>query len=272
MKIPIITVLLCILVVFSFAQQQPSTETQNFRSYSDTIENQRRAASAKKDYPEAIRLITQWIGEYEHVPAEIKHANQGLYVGMYYNLACYQNLAGKKKAALTNFEKAVTLGYSDYAGTLKDLDLQSLHNNRRFRKAVQQMREKSDMNYVLKHAPAYRNEIIKDIPIFTYQSATAPELVALRKDFNLDSVAGKGDEISRIKNLLLWAHNAVRHDGNSPENPPSRNARDLIAVCKKENKGINCRMIATILRDAYQAEGFKSRMVTCLPKDSSDIQ
>lgn len=29
-------------------------------------------------------------------------------------------------------------------------------------------------------------------------------------------------------------------------------------------------MIATILRDAYQAEGFKSRMVTCLPKDSSD--
>lgn len=37
-------------------------------------------------------------------------------------------------------------------------------------------------------------------------------LVQLRKHFNLDSIAGSGDEISKIKNLLYWVHNIVPHD------------------------------------------------------------
>ena len=47
--------------------------------------------------------------------------------------------------------------------------------------------------------------------------------------FNLDS-AGSGDELSKIRNLMHWVHNAVRHDGSS-SNPTSRNAIDLIEVC-----------------------------------------
>ena len=43
-----------------------------------------------------------------------------------------------------------------------------------------------------------------DIPTFTYQSADAPELQALRLKYNLDSVAGTGDEVTQILNVLHW--------------------------------------------------------------------
>jgi hypothetical protein len=68
---------------------------------------------------------------------------------------------------------------------------------------------------------------------------------------------------------MRWAHGIVRHDGNSM-NPTPRNAIHLIDVCKKEDRGINCRMMATILNEAYLAMGFKSRHITCLPFDKSD--
>jgi predicted DNA-binding protein (MmcQ/YjbR family) len=270
MKKIILTTLSCfILVICSVAQQKLSKEAEDFKSYTKVLENQRGTATDKKDYPEAIRLVTEWLNKYEHGSSDIKASGKGYHSGMYYNLACYQNLVGKKEAALNTLEKSIELGYSNYSGTLKDADFANLHENKRFKAALQLMREKWDMNYILKKSEPYRNEKIVGFPVFTYQSPDAPELVRLRKEFNLDSVAGKGDETSRIKNLLLWAHNSVRHDGGA-SNPPSRNASDLIAVCKKENRGVNCRMMATILRDAYQAEGFKSRVVSCNPKDTTD--
>ena len=54
---------------------------------------------------------------------------------------------------------------------------------------------------------------------------------------------------------MHWVHNAVRHDGSS-RNPTSRNAIDLIEVCRKENRGINCRMMAQVLNECYLAMGF----------------
>jgi hypothetical protein len=270
MKKTLLTMICCILTAFTIAQQKLSKEAEDFNTYTKTLDESRRAASEKKDYPEAVKLIVEWIGKYERSSVAVKSAALQFYPGFYYNLACYQNLSGKKDAALTAFEKSVTLGYSNYVNTLQDTDLESLHQDKRFKVALQKLREKGDMNYVLKKAEPYVNEKVESLPAFTYQSANAPELLKLKEDFNLDSVAGKGDEVSKLKNLLFWVHNAVRHDGGS-DNPPSRNARDLIAVCQKENRGVNCRMMATILRDAYQAEGFKARMVTCMPKDTADF-
>jgi hypothetical protein len=61
----------------------------------------------------------------------------------------------------------------------------------------------------------------------------------------------------------------VRHDGSST-NPPSRNALDIIRVCREEDRGVNCRMMATILNEACLAMGFPSRHITCMPKDTLD--
>ena len=119
----------------------------------------------------------------------------------------------------------------------------------------------------LKKAHKYNNKDNRYIPKFTYQAMTDENLVRLRKEFNLDSIAGQGNEISKIINLLYWVHDVVRHDGNS-YNPSSQNAIDLINICKVENRGVNCRMMAAILNECYLSMGFKSRFVTCMPKET----
>ena len=120
---------------------------------------------------------------------------------------------------------------------------------------------------ILKGAGKYNLTDNRFIPEFTYQSAENPDLQRIRNDLKLDSIAGKGSELSQIFNLMHWVHNLVKHDGNS-DNPTLKNAIDLINVCKVENRGVNCRMLATILNECYLAKGIKSRYITCMPKET----
>jgi hypothetical protein len=266
----LLTTLICFVTLFARSQSQPvPAEVTEFTNYTTKLENDRRAATEKKEYLTAGNLCAEWIDKYEHASPAIQRSVKVYYPGMYYNLACYVNLQGKKEQALTALEKCVSLGYANYANTKVDTDLESLHNDKRFKAALNTLRERGDMGYLLTKSGPYNKATGKDMPSFSYQQATDPVLVNLKSKFNLDSVSGTGNEISKFKNLLYWVHNVVRHDGGS-NNPPSRNAIDLIAVCQKEKRGVNCRMMATILRDVYQAEGFKARVVTCMPKDTLD--
>ena len=120
---------------------------------------------------------------------------------------------------------------------------------------------------ILKKAASYNYKDSRFVPTFTYQSKDNPNLVRIRQQFKLDSVAGTGNEVSRILNVLHWVHNTIRHDGSS-NNPTLKNAIDLINVCRTENRGVNCRMMATILNECYLSLGFKSRYVTCMPKET----
>lgn len=120
---------------------------------------------------------------------------------------------------------------------------------------------------ILKRAAKYNVNDDRVIPKFTYQSANNPNLQSLRKHYKLDSIAGNGNEFARVINLLHWVHNLIRHDGQNG-NPPIKNAESMIEVCKKENRGLNCRGLAITLNECYLSLGFQSRYVTCLPKDS----
>lgn len=120
---------------------------------------------------------------------------------------------------------------------------------------------------ILKGAAKYNNTDNRFVPKFTYQSSHNPNLQKIRKDLKLDSIAGKGSELSQIFNLLHWVHNLVKHDGSSM-NPTLKNAIDLINVCKIENRGVNCRMLAIILNECYLSMGITSRYVTCMPKET----
>ncbi|VXB24660.1 Transglutaminase superfamily protein [Flavobacterium sp. 9AF] len=119
----------------------------------------------------------------------------------------------------------------------------------------------------LKKASEYNNNDIRFIPKFTYQSNDNPSLIKIRQELKLDSIAGKGSELSKIFNLMHWVHNLVKHDGGS-DNPTLKNAIDLIKICKSENRGVNCRMLATILNECYLSLNIKSRHVTCMPKET----
>lgn len=120
---------------------------------------------------------------------------------------------------------------------------------------------------MLKAAGKYSISDNRFVPKFSYQSANAPNLVNIRKELKLDSIAGNGNELSKIFNLMHWVHNLVRHDGSS-SNPTLKNAIDLVKVCKVENRGVNCRMLATILNECYLSIGISSRYITCMPKES----
>ena len=120
---------------------------------------------------------------------------------------------------------------------------------------------------ILKKGSEYNSSDNRFIPEFKYQSQDNPNLVKIREALKLDSIAGTGNELSQIFNLLHWVHNTVKHDGNS-YNPQSKNAVDLLAVCKNENRGINCRMMATMLNECYLAMGIKSRYITCMPRET----
>jgi len=120
---------------------------------------------------------------------------------------------------------------------------------------------------ILKGAEKYNYSDNRFIPEFTYQSEDNPNLKTIRQELQLDSIAGKGNELSQIFNLFHWVHNLIRHDGSS-NNPTLKNAIDLIRVCKTENRGVNCRMLATILNECYLSMGIKSRFITCMPKES----
>ncbi|WP_300663219.1 transglutaminase-like domain-containing protein, partial [Fluviicola sp.] len=119
----------------------------------------------------------------------------------------------------------------------------------------------------LKKAAKFNYSDKRFVPEFTYQALNDERLMKIRKDLKLDSIAGEGNEVSKIINLMHWVHNTVRHDGSS-DNPVLKNALDLIQVCKMENRGINCRMMATILNECYLSMGIKSRHITCMPKET----
>jgi hypothetical protein len=104
------------------------------------------------------------------------------------------------------------------------------------------------------------------IPKFTYLSIADSNLVKTRHVLNLDSIAGKGNEVSKILNVLHWVHYVVWHDGEA-SNPSSKNALDLISYCKTQSRGLTCRMMATVLNECYLSLGIKSRIITCMPKE-----
>lgn len=126
------------------------------------------------------------------------------------------------------------------------------------------------VNYlaILKRASNYSNADNEQFPRFTYQSSNDSVLVALRKNFKLDSIAGFGNETSRLINLLHWVHNTVRHDGQHESGIININANAILTAAKTKRIGVSCGELATTLNDCYLAMGWKSRKIYCFPKDS----
>ena len=120
------------------------------------------------------------------------------------------------------------------------------------------------LNLLIEYS-SYDYDEINDIE-FTYMDSSDGDLRALREDYGLDSIAGDGDELSRIMNLMLWVNENLEHDGSS-SNPYPPNAANIIETCWNEDRGVNCRMLAIVLNDFYLSMGFKSRFVICKPHE-----
>jgi len=183
-----------------------------------------------------------------------------------YDLACIYALAGEKEPALAHLEKSVQAGYDDYSNIKQDSDLALLRSDERFGRLVEEVRKRGDKLLALQSAGPYMKGQKADYQ-FTYQPATDADLQRVRAFFNLDSIAGKGDEISQMKNIMYWLHDQIRHDGQNGIPSVPRNAIDIYKACKAEQRGLNCRGLAIMLCEMYLAMGWPARFLTCLPRD-----
>jgi hypothetical protein len=185
-------------------------------------------------------------------------------------LACAYSLQRKKKEAVAAFETSVNdYGYTNYSHAATDSDLDNIRKEKRFIALMQSIREKGDYKYILKQAGKYEKSDTAGLPRFEYEGANNGRLKDVKNLFNLDSIAGQGDEISKIINLMTWVHNTIRHDGNNYA-LCEFDAIDFYNYYKATGKGINCRGLAITLNECYLAMGFKSRYMTCMPKDEND--
>lgn len=263
MNMKALTLALFISCYCLLGMAQERTKDSLMKLFEQTLEKEQDARK-NNDYPKAVEGWTHYLEEAAKYPVDIPRPMED--AKACYQIGCMYALNNSPKEALKMLEKSIEMGLDDYWNLATDDDMKSLKDNRRYQKLMLKMKAQSDdFSKILKQSAGYTKNTAKDIPAFTYMDANDSNLVRIRNYFNLDSIAGTGDEISKIKNLLTWVHNVVRHDGSSM-NPKEKNAIAMVEVCKKENRGINCRMMAQLLNECYLAMGFKSRFVTCMPQ------
>lgn len=117
----------------------------------------------------------------------------------------------------------------------------------------------------LRLSPAYAPDPSRN-ERFEYATPDNALLTLTRERFNLDSIAGTGDDVSRIKNLLYWVHDNIPHNGNNGYPRGEMNLRNIYDSAHRDSCGYNCRVLAIALTEALLAEGIPARYLTCESK------
>ncbi len=224
-------------------------------------------ACEKEDTLAYQQYLRDFLNQYKLLSAPDQTQFAGYLQNAYYNGSCCFSIAHSKLKAIALLQKAVAAGYNNYRHLIADKDFNNIRKEKSFQLLLKTMRETSDYLYILRKHAQYDSKVNEDLPGFKYQDSQNRELQVLKMAFNLDSIAGRGSDYLKMINLMHWVHTVIPHDGNHP-NPEIKNALSLVEACKKNNRGLNCRGLATVLNECYLAMGFKARMVTCLPKDS----
>ena len=187
-----------------------------------------------------------------------------------YDLACCYALTKQKKQALEALGRSVDSGYKRYDNMVNDNDLVSLRKDKKYQALLAMVKERQPLNVLKKSAPYAQDSVKIDFP-FSYESKDSKCLSMVREYFKLDSVAGQGDELSKIINLLHFVHDNIRHDGSNRAFA-EMDAIDLYNYYKTTGKGVNCRQLAISLCEMYLSMGIPARYVTCMPADSLDFE
>ena len=256
-----------------FAQTN-STTWNKFLSDFKQLENEYNTYYPAKDYQKAAMVLNTIAAKMDSLQLsetekqEFQTSIKEINANVYYNIACLQSLLNQKKQAVTSFEKAILWGYTDYRNALNDPDLNNIRKENKFVKALSQLKQYDKLT-LLQQSGGYISEDNLALPVFNYQSESNHNLAAVKNFFKLDSIAGHGDEISKIRNILFFVANNIKYDGSNWA-LCEFDAIDFYNYHKATGKGINCRHKAMTLNEMYLAMGFKSRFVTCMPKDDKD--
>lgn len=252
------------------AQNQRMMDFQNeFSKYQTQYRDQMHSGKHKDALAPLASCITlldtTTIFKVAPIPEEAILEQKGL---LYYDQACCYAIVGQKKQALAALGQSVELGYKDYNNMVNDNDLVSLRKDKKYQALQAQVKDRQPLNVLKKSAPYAKDDAKVE---FRYQPKISNNLCKVRDYFKLDSVAGQGDELSKIINLLHFAHDNIRHDGSN-QAFAELDAIDLYNYYKATGKGVNCRQLAISLCEMYLSMGIPARYVTCMPADSLDYE
>jgi len=252
-----------------FAQTTPAANP--FEAYGNQQSQLIQKAYEARDGETGVKLMTEFTAKYNQLTPAEKRIYKGFVTNNYYNLSCLYSLINNKPKAFEYLDSAVNNGYINYSHLMEDTDFANIKNEPKFKQVAQSLRGVADYKYILQKAEKFNQKDQRVIPAFTYQPATDPNLVAIRKNFKLDEIAGNGNDASKAINILKWVHNTVQHDGQHESGIQLINANEIISKATSKKIGVSCGELATTLNECYLAMGWKSRKVYCLPKDSLNV-
>jgi len=214
-------------------------------------------------------IIDNFLTDVNKLDTNLRKNYNTILLNAYYNYSCIYSLTGNKDKAIDYLQKSK---FNDYNHLLIDTDLDNIRNEKRFKTYLKNVKKNALESHLetLKNAAQYNFNDKRKITKFTYKSINDSDLVLLRKTFNLDSIAGTGNEVLQILNILHWVHNTFIHDGLK-DSPNCNGIVNLMNICIKEHKTLDCETLAGVANNCFLAMGFKSRQVVCLPKDSTDM-
>ena len=219
------------------------------------------------DFQTAEKLIDEILVLFSRMSKENQERYESIAAQQYLNLAYIFSEQDRTTEAIDAFEKAVTVyGFIDF-WVAKDM-LPNISTDERFIALIESIRERvtgNDARELLRGSGEFiSGSDTTGFPRFTYQAATNRNLRTVREHFNLDSIAGQGDDVSQIINLLAWV-SQITHSGSNFALSEFTSI-DLYNYYRATGKGLNCRHLAFILNEFYLAMGFKSTYVSCFPK------
>lgn len=222
----------------------------------------------KGQVQEAINLMENFLADFEKLPAEEKQ--KYAYIGGWRNLylAAYYSSISDVDKTISCLRRAVDYGLDEdmnfYLSLRNSKVFDVVRDTPEFQAIYEPLYHKHDYLSILKNCDVYSVDSLDYT--FTYQSPDNEDFKTLREYFNLDSVAGDGDELSKIKRLLAFVNNLIPHDGNTNfhENPSS--VIEMTQLCISKNHGASCRSLAKLLNECYLSMGIKARYITCFPK------
>lgn len=260
-------ILFSLLLLCSISMCLAQSENyKEFEKKEETLTQKLQQAFEENNYREVEKNSKALIDLFNEQDEKIQKEYDGALANYYYNLACAQSMLKKRSEAIKSLELAQQNGFQEYNHVMNDTDLDNLRNDRRFKAVLAKLKETGDYLYILQQAPGYtHNERTDTLPRFKYPNPNNRYLVEVRQYFKLDSVAGAGDELSKIKNILTYIHNTIKHDGNH-ESPAGSNVIRWAEACKDGSRGLHCGGLAHVLNTCYLAMGFKARHISGLPK------
>lgn len=152
--------------------------------------------------------------------------------------------------------------------------LNLLSDNKEYVALVQTLKTQADYRRMLRTSPPYDTGAAgrgaEPLAPMEYVAADDSTLQRIRTYFRADYIAGTGNEVERIKNVMYWLHDRIRHRGDFfPQ--CRRSAVELFEGCRKAGSpGMNARGQAIVLAELYQSLGWPARFITCQPKHYKD--